>query len=125
MTTMSMSMSSSQKITAPYGSWVSPITSDVVSGAAKRLGGTAVDDNGRLFWLESRPTESGRSVLVRGGNGENEEASDITAKEFSIRTVAQEYGGGAFSISGETLVFSNYKDQRLYKQSIDSKGSTY
>ncbi|PWA93891.1 hypothetical protein CTI12_AA065450 [Artemisia annua] len=121
-TTMSSS-STDQKITAPYGSWASPITSDVVSGAAKGLGGSAVDDKGQLFWLESRPTESGRSVLVRGGSDENEEASDVTPKEFSIRTVAQEYGGGAFSISGETLVFSNYKDQRLYKQSIDSKDS--
>lgn len=47
------------KITAPYGSWKSPITADVVTGASKRLGGTAVDGNGRLIWLESRPTESG------------------------------------------------------------------
>jgi len=45
--------------TAPYGSWKSPITADVVSGASKRLGGTAVDGRGRLIWLESRPTESG------------------------------------------------------------------
>lgn len=48
-----------QKIIAPYGSWSSPITSDVVSGASKGLGGTTVDSHGRLFWLESRPTESG------------------------------------------------------------------
>lgn len=48
-----------EKITAPYGSWKSPITADVVSGGDKRLGGTAVDCNGRLFWLESRPMESG------------------------------------------------------------------
>lgn len=48
-----------EKITAPYGSWKSPITADVVSGGDKRLGGTAVDSNGRLLWLESRPTESG------------------------------------------------------------------
>ncbi|KAL4560566.1 hypothetical protein LXL04_032719 [Taraxacum kok-saghyz] len=113
-----------QKITAPYGSWSSPITSDVVSGASKGLGGTAVDSHGRLFWLESRPTESGRLVIVKGGNNENEESIDVTPKEFSVRTVAQEYGGGAFSISGDTLVFSNYKDQRLYKQSLDSKDST-
>ncbi|XP_071690570.1 uncharacterized protein [Rutidosis leptorrhynchoides] len=109
------------KTTAPYGSWSSPITSDVVSGASKGLGGTAVDSHGRLFWLESRPTESGRSVLVKSGNDENDEVIDVTPKEFSVRTVAQEYGGGAFSISGETVVFSNYKDQRLYKQSIESK----
>lgn len=48
-----------EKITAPYGSWKSPITADVVSGASKRLGGTAVDAHGRLIWLESRPSESG------------------------------------------------------------------
>lgn len=72
-TTMASSMSSSPntnkdvsevaqqlpKITAPYGSWKSPITADVVTGASKRLGGTAVDGNGHLIWLESRPTESG------------------------------------------------------------------
>nr|XP_043610581.1 uncharacterized protein LOC122582273 [Erigeron canadensis] len=109
-----------QKTTAPYGSWPSPITSDVVSGASKGLGGSAVDSHGRLFYLESRPTESGRSVLVRGGT---DEPVDVTPKEFSVRTVAQEYGGGAFSIFGENVVFSNYKDQRLYIQAIDSKDS--
>lgn len=48
-----------EKITAPYGSWKSPITADVVSGASKRIGGAAVDGSGRLIWLESRPSESG------------------------------------------------------------------
>lgn len=52
-----------EKITAPYGSWKSPITADVVSGASKRLGGTAVDAHGRLIWLESRPSESGYLYL--------------------------------------------------------------
>lgn len=47
------------KFTAPYGSWNSPITADVVSGSSKRLGGTAVDSHGSLIWLESRPDESG------------------------------------------------------------------
>lgn len=50
------------------------------------------------------------------------EPRDIVPQEFNVRTLAQEYGGGAFSISGDTVVFSNYKDQRLYKQSISSKG---
>ncbi|KAI3687976.1 hypothetical protein L1987_81682 [Smallanthus sonchifolius] len=106
---------------APYGSWPSPITSDVVSGAGKTLGGTATDSLGRLFWLESRPTESGRSVIVKGGDNE---ATDITPEEFSVRTVANEYGGGDFSISGDDVIFSNYNDQRLYKQPIDSKAES-
>ncbi|KAI8013496.1 Dipeptidyl aminopeptidase BIII [Camellia lanceoleosa] len=112
------------KITAPYGSWKSPITSDIVSGAEKRLGGTAVDDLGRLFWLESRPAESGRAVLVKAPENPGDETIDITPKEFSVRSVAQEYGGGAFKIVADSVIFSNYKDQRLYKQSIESRDSS-
>jgi hypothetical protein len=107
--------------TAPYGSWKSPITADIVSGASKRLGGTAVDSHGRLVLLESRPNESGRGVLVLQG----ETSIDITPKDFAVRTLTQEYGGGAFQISSDdTLVFSNYKDQRLYKQDITDKDSS-
>lgn len=109
-----------EKASAPYGSWKSPITADVVSGAEKRLGGTAVDGQGRLVWLESRPTESGRAVLVKEPEKPGDEPVDITPKDFAVRTLAQEYGGGAFKISGDTVVFSNYKDQRMYKQSISS-----
>ena len=48
---------------------------------------------------------------------------DVTPGGYAVRTVAQEYGGGAFSLSGDSVVFVNYKDQRLYKQSIhDSNG---
>ncbi|KAI5424053.1 hypothetical protein KIW84_030316 [Lathyrus oleraceus] len=36
------------------------------------------------------------------------------------KTLAQEYGGGAFTVSGDVVFFANYKDQRLYKQSISS-----
>ncbi|KAA8537709.1 hypothetical protein F0562_027301 [Nyssa sinensis] len=113
-----------EKLTAPYGSWKSPITADVVSGGEKRLGGSAVDAHGRLFWLESRPTESGRAVLVREPEKPGDEPIDITPKEFAVWTVAQEYGGGAFKISGDTVIFSNYEDQRLYKQSIECTDSS-
>lgn len=51
-----------------------------------------------------------------------DEPVDITPNDFGVRTVAQEYGGGAFSVHGDTVIFSNYKDQRLYKQLINSKG---
>lgn len=61
-------------------------------------------------------------MLVRQADNENDEAVDITPKDFAVRTVAQEYGGGAFSISGDYIIFSNYMDQRLYKQSISFEG---
>lgn len=62
---------------------------------------------------------------MREAEKAGEEPVDITPKEFGVRTLAQEYGGGAFRVFGDTVVFSNYKDQRLYKQSLDSKGSLF
>lgn len=63
-----------------------------------------------------------RAVLVKEPERPGDEPTDITPKDFAVRTVAQEYGGGAFKISGDDVIFSNYKDQRLYKQSVESKG---
>ncbi|CAJ1964141.1 unnamed protein product [Sphenostylis stenocarpa] len=118
--TTKTAFSASIVTTAPYGSWKSPITGDVVSGATKDLGGTAVDGRGRLIWLEFRPLESGRGVVVLEPENIGGEAVDITPKGFGVRTLAQEYGGGAFTVSGDILFFANFDDQRLYKQSITS-----
>lgn len=63
-----------------------------------------------------------RAVLVLEPENPGGEPVDITPKEFGVRTLAQEYGGGAFTVSGDAVFFANYKDQRLYKQSISSLG---
>ncbi len=49
---------------APYGSWSSPITSDLIVASSIGLGEILVDGSD-VYWLESRPQEGGRSVLVR------------------------------------------------------------
>lgn len=112
------------KKTAPYGTWRSPITSDLVADAGKRLEGLSVDSHNHLVWLESRPSDSGRCVIVREGDKAGDDPVDVTPFGFSVRSTAQEYGGGAFSLWGETLVFSNSEDQRLYKQLLGSLDST-
>ncbi|KAL6861819.1 hypothetical protein ACP4OV_017519 [Aristida adscensionis] len=101
-------------VAAPYGSWRSPITADVVSGSDKRLGGIALGGDGRLLWIEGRPEEKGRMVIVK----EDDKPVDVIPPEFAARTLAQEYGGGAFAVDKNFVVFSNYKDQRLYKQAL-------
>ncbi|KAG9450844.1 hypothetical protein H6P81_010809 [Aristolochia fimbriata] len=112
------SVGGSQKVTAPYGSWKSPITADVVCGAEKRLGGFDVAGDGGLVWVETLPTEAGRAVLVKQAKDQAGEPVDILPKEYTVRTLAQEYGGGAFTVSDHMVIFSNYNDQRLYKQMI-------
>ncbi|XP_044438575.1 uncharacterized protein [Triticum aestivum] len=107
-----------EKATAPYGSWESPISAAAVSSAGKTVEGLAVAGDGRLLWVETRPEEGGRAVLVKEGAGADGRGLDVTPQEFAVRSLAQEYGGGAFAVQGDVVVFSNYSDQRLYKQTI-------
>ncbi|CAL5037490.1 unnamed protein product [Urochloa decumbens] len=100
--------------TAPYGSWRSPITADVVAGAEKHLKGIALAGDGRLLWIETRPEEKGRMVIVK----EESKPVDVIPQGFAARTLVHEYGGGAFAVNNDVVVFSNYKDQRLYKQTV-------
>ncbi|KAG0499567.1 hypothetical protein HPP92_003814 [Vanilla planifolia] len=107
-----------ERKTAPYGSWKSPITADAVSGADKKLGGIAIAGDGRLIWIETRPEEGGRAVLVKEPINSDDEPIDIISSQYAARTLAQEYGGGAFTVFQDIVIFSNYSDQRLYKQQI-------
>src|SRR5580700_1214660 len=96
---------------ADYGSWRSPITSDLI--VAKSIGLSEIRlDGGSVYWLESRPNEAGRYVVVGHLPGGD---VDLNAQPFNVRTRANEYGGGAWTVEGGTLYFSNYADQRLYR----------
>ena len=101
------------KTTQPYGTWTSPITSDAIVADSLRLGGVAIDGN-MIYWLEGRPQEGGRNVLVRRTSDGT--IADITPEGFNVRTRVHEYGGGAFVIDNETVYFTNFTDQRLYCQ---------
>lgn len=99
---------------APYGSWKSPISSDLIVEGAVGLKGAALD-GGDAYWLESRPEEGGRGVIVRrapdGG------VQDVNPPPFNARTRVHEYGGGDFVVHEGTVFFSNFEDQRLYSAS--------
>jgi dipeptidyl aminopeptidase/acylaminoacyl peptidase len=98
---------------APYGAWRSPITSDSIAAGSISLGEVALD-GGNLYWLESRPTEGGRYVVVRRRPDGTRE--DATPPGTNARTAVHEYGGGAYLIHGETVFFSDWSDQRLYRR---------
>ncbi|MFN0087988.1 MAG: prolyl oligopeptidase family serine peptidase [Blastocatellia bacterium] len=98
---------------APYGSWRSPITSDLIVAGTIGLGQAAFDGRD-LYWVESRPTEKGRSVLVR--RTPDGATSDVTPAPYNVRTRVHEYGGGSFAFASGGVLFSNFTDQRLYRQ---------
>ena len=49
--------------TAPYGTWRSPITTELLVARTVRLSDPLVD-GGSIYWTEGRPEESGRQVVV-------------------------------------------------------------
>jgi len=71
-------------------------------------------DGDDLYWSELRPDEGGRIVVcsrtAAGG------IADVTPEGFNARSRVHEYGGGHFAVSGGTVYFTNYADQRLYRR---------
>ena len=103
---------------APYGSWKSPITADVVAAGEVGLEQVRLDGAG-VYWIERRSQEGGRKVIVRLSSDGN--MTDMTPVGFNARTRAHEYGGGDYAVSEEIIVFSNFADQRLYLQQPGSE----
>ncbi len=97
---------------APYGAWKSPITSDLIIAGAIGLGGITAD-GADVYWLESRPTERGRSALVR--RSADGQTADVVPAPFNVRTRVHEYGGGEYLAAGGEVFFVNFADQRVYR----------
>src|SRR5215204_7629495 len=102
---------------APFGSWRSPVSAAMVAAGGVGLGSTAIVGQD-VYWVEGKPLEGGRSVLVR--QTANGAPRELTPAPFNVRTRVHEYGGGAFVAFGSSVVFSNFLDQRLYR--VDGDG---
>jgi dipeptidyl aminopeptidase/acylaminoacyl peptidase len=104
-------------VTAPFGSWRSPIDPATVARAGRRLGSAAIAEDGAVWWAEGRPAEGGRVALMRRAAGG--EVEEVTAAEANVRTRVHEYGGGAWRLAAPDLVlFVDFEDQRLYRQRL-------
>src|SRR5665213_1507911 len=95
-----------------FGSWTSPVTSQLLVRDVVVLSFPLVAA-GAYYWIESRPTEAGRNVLVR--RGPDGVTADVFGSDFAARTLAHEYGGLCYAVHGSSVYFSNYADQRLYR----------
>ena len=97
--------------TAPYGSWKSPLAAKQIAEGTLALSETMVDD-GKVWWVEMRPAEGGRYVVMR------RDASGVrecVPKGFNVRTRVHEYGGGAYLPVGDEVFFVHFAGQRLYR----------
>jgi dipeptidyl aminopeptidase/acylaminoacyl peptidase len=108
-----MSESSATEVkVAPYGAWTSPITSTAIVAGALRLSETQYEGDD-LYWLEGRPSEGGRQVLVKcDANGQ---ISDVSPRGFNVRSLVNEYGGAPYLVREKKVFCCNYSDQVVYQ----------
>ena len=96
---------------AEFGFWRSPFTPDLVAGESVRLSEPRIRGNA-VFWLEGRPAEKGRTVLVeRQPDGA---IRDVLPEPWNVRSSVHEYGGGAYGLSIDAVYFSENRDRRVY-----------
>ncbi len=95
-----------------FGTWKSPITSDLIVSDTIKLEQIALDGTD-IYWIERRPSENGRNVIVR--ISPDGIIADMLPSSYNARSSVHEYGGGCFAVSKGTIYFSNFSDQQVYR----------
>jgi dipeptidyl aminopeptidase/acylaminoacyl peptidase len=88
------------------------VSAAAVAAQSVRLSSVTLDGDD-LYWIEGRPADGGRSVLMR--RRADHVIEDVTPAPFNVRTRVHEYGGGAYLVDRGTVWFSNFSDQRVYR----------
>ena len=102
--------SAAAPITAPYGSWASPLSAEALAAGGIYFGDLRSAD-GELYWTENVPAAAGAIALFGLKKGV---AAPVTPAGANVRTRVHEYGGAPFVVAGDTIYYSQFSDQRLY-----------
>ncbi len=104
----------------PHGSWPSPITASLLVEGAASVGELRVDGPD-VWWGESRPSEGGRTQLVR--RTPDGRRHDVLPDGANARTRVHEYGGGAWCVAGGVVTWNDWADQRLRSLAVPAAAS--
>jgi dipeptidyl aminopeptidase/acylaminoacyl peptidase len=88
----------------PYGSWPSPLAAVELTRGAIKLSAGIVDD-GCEYWAQARPDQAGRISLWRRDS--DAVLTELTP-QANVRTGVNEYGGGAWTVAGGLVAYSNW-----------------
>ncbi len=100
----------SEPTIAPFGMWPSPVTPEMVTGGTVAFSELSVD-GADLYWTELRPAERGRRALVRRTAAGA--IADVLPGTADLGTRVHEYGGGAYAVSGGTIVYAERSDDSV------------
>ncbi|KAJ7622081.1 alpha/beta-hydrolase, partial [Roridomyces roridus] len=103
----------------PYGTWPSPISASMISKLSASVEDILVDSvTSAIYYIEKRPEEGGRNVIVSLSEG-----VDVIGRDWNARTVVQEYGGAPAAVHRNVLVFSNLGDGQVYTTDLLARTS--
>ncbi|WP_432789173.1 prolyl oligopeptidase family serine peptidase [Brevibacterium sp. K11IcPPYGO002] len=103
-------------VTAPYGTWSSPLgAAEVAAGAAPIFDAAFRGDE--VFYSTKIPAEKARTGLVRTSLSRPGEREQVIPTGFNIRSAVHEYGGASWALdqSSEVIYFVNAADQRVWQ----------
>jgi dienelactone hydrolase len=98
---------------AAFGGWRSPISAGALASHSLPLSSPVITEEA-VYWLEGKPLEGGRVTVVRLTQAG--EPQELIPAPYNVRTRVHEYGGGAYLVHNGSVFFSNFADQRLYRQ---------
>ncbi len=108
------------KTIAPYGSWDSPISPEMVASTSVGLSEPMYDRRGQLHWVETHPSDEGRSVLVRRREDRTRRDPEVlTLPGQSLQNNLYGYDSSPVCLVDNGYVFTNFdknapmSDQRL------------
>jgi dipeptidyl aminopeptidase/acylaminoacyl peptidase len=105
------------KTVLPFGTWPSSLSAEKVASAAPKIS-YIQSCNDLVTWVESRPNEGGRNVVI--GRSKNGLIKDLIPAPYSHYSRVHEYGGMAYALSENSIYFVNASDQRIYQQQFDT-----
>jgi dipeptidyl aminopeptidase/acylaminoacyl peptidase len=101
------------KTVLPFGTWPSSLSAEKVASASPKINHIQ-SCNDLVTWVESRPNEGGRNVII--GRSKNGLIKDLIPAPYSHYSRVHEYGGMAYALSENSIYFVNASDQRIYQQ---------
>ena len=114
------SQATTRKVIKPFGTWPSDISAEMITRAAPGLNHLHSSAD-TLFWVESRPWEAGRNVIMcKTPDGA---IKDLLPAQFSCNSKVHEYGGMAYTVANQKLYFVNALDQRIYQLDLESSNN--
>lgn len=102
----------------PFGTWPSPITAALISQRTRIDDVQFSKDGKTLVWCEGR--SNGSALVAQWIDVEKGLSPQRVLTDEQTPRGGVGYGGGAFTVSGEKIVFAN-RDGRLYQRGFSSE----